>query len=119
MRKLILLIAISVSALAASAQNSANVTSTALKQSKSNGVYVYKLSDNITQKEVSAAAKYYEQYFTTAFDAAKHEAKLTLTENADIDKRVMQRFLISLNISEVTVDGKSQPFETVYEAYMK
>lgn len=119
MRKLFLLLAISFSAFAASAQNTAKVTSASLKESKASGVYVFNVSDKVTKKDVDASAAYYTQYFNTSFDEAKHEMKITLTENADINKRVIQRLLASLRVSELLVDGKPQTYEAAYEKFLK
>lgn len=120
MKKLFLLLTVALSAFAASAQNNAKTTAAALQQAKTTGVYTFRLSDGITADEVAAKSNYYTQYFTTSFDAAKHEATITLTQKEELNRRVMQRLMVGLQVSEVYVDGGSpMTFEEVFEKHIK
>lgn len=119
MKKLILITAVVFSAFFAAAQQTATVSSANLTKGKTSGTYVFTLPDAITNEQVEKVKGYYKDYFSVNFDAAKHTATIGLVKNEEVNKRVVNRFMVSLDIRTFAVDGNNLDFDTVFEKYMK
>jgi len=120
MKKILLVLAVVLSAFAASAQKTVTVTKDALTKSKSSGVYAFVLPADITTEQVEKAKGYYTQYFTVTFDETKHVATLSMIENAAKNRRVMNRFLVTLDVKTFRLDkeDKEYTFQELFDQYM-
>lgn len=119
MKKILFALVVTLMAFAASAQKSASVTAKALETGKSSGKYVMTLSSDITSAKVDEVKGYYTDYFTVSYDQVKHEATIALTANEPMNKRVILRFLSSLGMRTVNVDGSEKTLEDFYDGYLK
>jgi len=120
MKKIVLVLAVMISAFAASAQKMASASAETLTKGKSSGVYVFTLPAEVTTEKVEELKKYYDHYFTTAFDQGKHEVKFTLTENEPLNRRVISRFMAGVEVKEYKVGDKTYAsFDALFDQYMK
>lgn len=119
MKKLLLVFAVMAFGFAASAQKIATVSQASIFEGKTSGTYVLQLPDQTTVAEVDAAKAYYTGYFTVAYAPGTHLATITLTENAAMNRKVITRFLMALQLETVKVDGKTCPVGEFYETFLK
>lgn len=119
MKKILLALVVVLAVFAASAQKSASITAKALESGKTSGTYVLVLPADITTQQVDDVKGYYKDYFTVNFNQMKHEATIVLTANEPMNKRVILRFLSSLGMRSVNVDGTEKTLEEFYDGYLK
>jgi hypothetical protein len=119
MKKILLALVVMLATFAASAQKSASLSGKALASGKSTGTFVFVMPSEITTDQVDKVKGYYKQYFTVNFNQAKHEATLVLTENKEMNRRVILRFLGALETNAVNVDGKEKTLEDFFNNDLK
>jgi hypothetical protein len=115
MKKILLVLVVVLSALTASAQKTAAVSSKALEAGKTTGTYVLVLPADITTADVDRVKEYYKEYFIVTYNEMKHEASLALTKNEAMNKRVVLRFLSALGMDKVKVEGQERTLTEFYE----
>ena len=119
MKKILLILTVVLSSLAASAQESATSTAVSLNKGKSSGVFEFVLPATVTTEQVEKVQTHYTHYFTVAFDQNTHQATLTMTKNEPINRRVMHRFLASLNVQTIKVDAQEYTFDALFDKYLQ
>lgn len=119
MKKILLALVVMLATFAASAQKTASLSAKALESGKSTGTFVFVMPSDITTEQVDKVKGYYTQYFTVNYNQVKHEATLVLTENKEMNKRVILRFLGSLETNTVNVDGKEKSLEEFFNNDLK
>lgn len=119
MKKILLVLVVVLAGFAASAQKSAAVSSKALETGKTTGKYLFVLPADITSKQVDDVKGYYKDYFTINFNEMKHEATVVLSKNEEMNRRVILRFLSSLGMRTVTVEGTDRTLDEFYENNLK
>lgn len=119
MKKILLVLVVVLAGFAASAQKSAAVSSKSLETGKSTGKYLFAFPADITAKQVDDVKAYYKDYFTVGFNEMKHEATVTLTKNEEMNRRVILRFLSSLGMRNVNVEGTEKTLDEFYENNLK
>jgi hypothetical protein len=119
MKKLIVLTLVSLASVFSYGQKVATATPEALQKAKTSGVIVFGVPADITAAEVDGVKNYYKQYFTTTLDEKKHEITLTLINNDEMSKQVVNRLMVSLDIRDYKVDGSELSFDEVFEKYLK
>ncbi len=90
-----------------------------IEAAKTSGTFEFILPESITAEQVANAAKYYTQYFKVNFDAKSHKAKIVMEYNQPDSRFVIMRFLVSNNIKEIVMDGKTYNLEVFFTNYMK
>lgn len=119
MKKIFLALVVTLAAFAASAQRTASISSKLIEDGKSKGSYVFTLAPDVTSAEVDKVKGYYTTYFTVAFNESKHVATVTMATEDDMAPRVILRFLSSLGMNTVSVDGTDKPLDKFFEEHMK
>lgn len=119
MKKILLILTVVLSSIAATAQETATTTAASLTKGKTSGVFEFALPASVTAEQVEKAKSYYTQYFTVAFDQKSHQAVLTMTKNEPINRRVMHRFLVTLNVQTIKVDSEDYTFDALYDKYLQ
>jgi len=119
MKKILLVLVVVLTALAASAQKSASLSAKALETGKTSGTFLFVLPSDVTSQQVDEVKGYYKDYFSVNFDQAKHEATLVLTANEIMNKRVILRFLSSLGVRNVNVGGVEKTLDVFYDTDLK
>lgn len=119
MKKMLLVLAVIFSAFAASAQKMATVTNESLTKGKTSGVYVFTLPADITTAQVKDSEKYYTQYFKVNYDEGKHLATITMVQNNEKARRVIDRFMSTLQIRTFKVGESDYTFQELFDQYMK
>jgi hypothetical protein len=119
MKKILLVLVVVLAAFAATAQKTATVSAKSLEAARSTGKYTLVLPADITSEQVDNVKNYYVAYFTVNFNQMKHEAAITLTSNEQMNRTVIMRFLSSLGVRTVMIDGKEHTLDQFYEGYLK
>jgi len=83
------------------------------------GKYEFELPATASAEEVKKTAAYYTQYFAVAFDDKTKKATLTLTANENINRQVMERFLISNQVREIQLDGETYKVQDFFNKFVK
>lgn len=118
MKKLISVLTVFLFVFAANAQYTASATVADVKSGKSNGSFSFVLSKEITAEQVDGVKGYYENYFTVAFNPTSHVIQVKMKANEELNYKVMNRLMISLNVQTFMIDGTAQNFDQFYNTYL-
>lgn len=102
-----------------SAQDKAAISTEAIAKGKSQGVFEFVVPNSVDEAQVAEAAAYYPDYFTVDFDKKKHIVTIKLTKNEEMNKHVIQRFLLSINLEYITIENKQVRVDQLYDAHLK
>ena len=119
MKKILLVLAVILSAFAASAQKIATVTNESLTRGKASGVYVFTLPADITAAQVKDSENYYTQYFKVNYDEGKHLATITMVQDDAKARHVIERFMVSLQIRTFKMGENDYTFKELYDQYLR
>ncbi len=86
---------------------------------KKAGDFSFILPENVTAENVTQNSKYYTHYFTVTFDDATNRADIKMITNDEKSRHVIIRFLISLGVEQVTMNGTSENVEAFYQSHLK
>lgn len=81
----------------------------------------FSMGENFTADQIDKTASYYTNYFTTSVAAnaeGGHNLSFTLVEDTDIARKVIMRFFVSLEVSEIIVNGKTLELDTFISDYI-
>lgn len=118
MKKLISILTVCFLVFSASAQYTATATSTDVSTGKSNGTFSFVMSTAITSDQVDGVKGYYENYFTVNFNASTHVMQVKMKAKEELNYKVMNRLMISLNVQTFIIDGKELTFDEFYNKYL-
>jgi hypothetical protein len=118
MKKLISMLTVCLFVFAASAQYTATATSTDVSTGKSSGLFSFVLSTAITSEQVDGVKGYYENYFTVSFNPTSHVMQVKMKAKEELNYKVMNRLMVSLNIQKFIIDGKALTFDEFYNQYL-
>lgn len=76
-----------------------------LQNSKTDGEYVFVFTGK-TAEDMKKAAKYYENYFTVAFDESTQTAKINMVQNDERARSVIVRLFSASGVRNVDIDGE-------------
>lgn len=68
--------------------------------------YVFYFPETANVERVKETAEYYADYFTVNYDEQKKIATILMKNSDHLSKKVISRFLLSNEISEVEAEGK-------------
>lgn len=118
MKKILFALALVFGAFTANAQLKASTTAVSLQEGMSTMNYSFTMPNEASEEQINKVKDYYKNYFTVAYDSKSHVAKIHLTENKEMNRKVIQRFLMSSGVQTVTVDGKDMTVPNMYEQYL-
>lgn len=101
------------------AQKSITTSKEALTASKTSGVYSFVMPSDITADQVNSVKQYYTSYFTVDFTEATHVMKVKLLAKEEMNYKVMNRLMVSLDVRKFIVDGTEMDYEKMFATYMK
>lgn len=119
MKKLLVLLVVCFISALSFGQKVAAISKDALAAGKSTGVYSFVMPADVTSAQVESVKGYYKEYYTVAFDAKSHVLTMTLTQNAEMNIRVMNRMMVALEVRDFKVGDTNMTFEELYENYLK
>ena len=90
-----------------------------LEAGKKSGDFTFYLPESISADDVTQNSKYYTHYFTVNFDDASSKADIKMITNDEKSRHVIVRFLVSLGIEQVVMDGKAENVEAFYQTHLK
>ena len=119
MKKLFSLVVICLLTMVTYAQKSITTSKDALTTSKASGVYSFVLPSDISADQVNSVKQYYVSYFTVDFTESTHVMKVKLLAKDEMNYKVMNRLMVSLDIRKFFVDGTEMDYDKMYTTYMK
>jgi len=119
MKKLLLLTLVCFASALSFGQKVANASAETLQKGKTSGTYMFVMPSDVTSAEVDGVKNYYKQYFTVSMDEKKHELTVNLINKDEMSIRVINRLMVSLEITDFSVGGSELSFDEMFEKYMK
>ena len=120
MKKLLLFTLVCFASVLSFGQKTANASTESLQKGKTSGTFVFVMPSDVTAAEVDGVKNYYKQYFSATMDEKKHELVVTLINKDDeTSKRVINRLMVSLEVSSFSVGGTELSFDEMFDKYMK
>lgn len=83
-------------------------------------VFHFNLDQSITEAAIDDAASYYTDYFTVVSTASNngHDVAITLVQDDEMSRKVIHRFLVTLQIQNVNVGGSDVPVTDFMDTYI-
>lgn len=119
MKKLLLLTLVCFASVLSFGQKVANASAESLQKGKTSGTFVFVMPNDVTAAEVDGVKNYYKQYFTTTMDEKKHELTVVLVNKDEMSMKVINRLMVSLEVSGFSVGGTELSFDEMFDKYMK
>ena len=119
MKKLIVLTLVSLASVFSYGQKVATATPEALQKGKTSGIIVFTMPADVTAAEIDGVKNYYKQYFSTSMDEKKHELTITMLNNDENSRRVVNRLMVSLDIRDYKIGTEELGFDAVFDKYLK
>lgn len=69
-----------------------------------------------SEADVTKAAEYYTSYFTVSYAAGA--VTIQLVEDTEMNRRIIQRFFVTLGVAEITVNGTAIALENFVDTYI-
>jgi hypothetical protein len=102
----------------ASAQYTATASSNDVISGKSTGLFSFVLSNEISSDQVDGVKGYYESYFTVNFNPSTHVMQVKMKVKEELNYKVMNRLMISLNVQTYLIDGNKLTFDDFFNKYL-
>lgn len=118
MKKLISILTVCIFVFSASAQNTATATSADVTTGKTSGLFSFVMSNEITADQVAGVKGYYENYFTVNFNPSTHVMQVKMKAKEELNYKVMNRLMISLNVQTYLIDGNKLTFDDFFNKYL-
>lgn len=90
-----------------------------LVSAKNEGAFIFTSDKKLTNERVQESAKYYGLYFKVGFNADKNEISVNMITNDEKSRHIIVRFLVSLEVSKVKVDGTEYSPEDYFQTFLK
>jgi hypothetical protein len=88
-------------------------------KSRNTGVYEFQFPTSMNADEISKNAAYYTQYFTVNHEKNSGKVTITMVENTEKSRLVINRFFISNGVREIAMEGTTYSVEKFYEDFLK
>jgi hypothetical protein len=118
MKKLISILTVCLLVFSASAQYTATASTNDVISGKSTGLFSFVLSNEISSDQVDGVKGYYESYFTVNFNPATHVMQVKMKAKEELNYKVMNRLMISLNVQTYLIDGNKLTFDDFFNKYL-
>lgn len=92
---------------------------TEITAGKTSGKFKFVLPEGTKAEDVAQNSKYYEYYFTVAYDEKTRVADITMVTNDEKARSVIMRFLVSNQVEKLNVDGTLVSVSDYFEKYLK
>lgn len=76
----------------------------------------FTLDSKYSEADVTKSAEYYTSYFSVAYAAGA--VTITLVEDTEMNRRIIQRFFVTLGVSEVDVNGTNLVLANFVDTYI-
>ena len=120
MKKLITLIAIMVFTLGTFAQTAkVEGDKDLLKSNLVNKKVVFVMPSDMTAETIDKSAQYYTDYFTVDYNGESKVTKILLLSDAETDRRVIMRFLLSTGVRTINFDGQDYTIMEFYSSFLE
>lgn len=73
---------------------------------------------NKNATEIRTNANYYVSYFKVNYDEKTGRAMITFIDESQMSRKVVERFLISNQITEVVINGKPMPVQNFMDQFL-
>jgi regulatory protein YycI of two-component signal transduction system YycFG len=73
---------------------------------------------NKNATEIRTTANYYVSYFKVNYDEKTGRAMITFIDQSQMSRKVVERFLISNQITEVVINGKPMPVQNFMDQFL-
>jgi hypothetical protein len=73
---------------------------------------------NKNATEIRTNANYYVSYFKVNYDEKTGRALISFTDESQMSRKVVERFLISNQITEVVINGKPMPVQNFMDQFL-
>ncbi|WP_417265514.1 hypothetical protein [Brumimicrobium sp.] len=120
MKKIITLIAIMFFALVSFAQTAkVEGDKDLLKANLAKKEVIFVMPSEITSETIDKSAQYYTDYFTVEYSDETKVAKILLISDAESDRRVIMRFLLSSGVRTIQFDGNDYTIMEFYSNFLE
>ncbi|UKN01225.1 hypothetical protein K6119_15965 [Paracrocinitomix mangrovi] len=84
-------------------------------------VFHFNFDETISESSINDNAGYYTDYFTidAVADNGQHNVTITLIQDDAMSRKVIHRYLASLQVQTVSVDGTDVPREEFMQTYIE
>ena len=120
--KKILFLFLLVSSFSFSQQNSLTAkleNSGQFKENKVNGKFTFIFPKDLKPEEINKNAQFYVNYFTVQINKRNEVITITMLENSQKNRQIIQRFLLANNIKSIDIDNKIISVSQFYNEYLK
>jgi sporulation protein YlmC with PRC-barrel domain len=120
MKNLIALISILIFTLSSFAQTAkVEGTKEDLKNNLAKNLVVFVMPSEITAENIDKSAQYYTDYFTVEYNNESKVANILLISEAETDRRVIMRFLLSTGVRIINFDGAEYTIMEFYSNFLE
>lgn len=92
---------------------------THFNESKNAGEFKFILPNATKKEDVNRAAEFYKTYFTVSYDENQHIASVKMLVNDSKSRQIINRFMISLKITQIEMGGVLYKVEEFYQKQLK
>ncbi len=82
------------------------------------GLFEVKMPESTEVSEVERTSAYYTNYFTVEYDADTKIAVVQMVDNTPDNRRVINRFLLSNGVKDISFDGSNYSINQFYTQFM-
>lgn len=119
MKKLIMIFVVAVLSFAINAQtavftgNASSITSNV-----DDGMFEIEMPASVNKDASDKVVGYYSDYFTVNYNETSNVVKIDMVDNSSLGRRVITRYLLSLGIKSVELDGEKYTINDFYSTYL-
>ena len=90
-----------------------------VKAAKESGVYEFTLPQGVEEDEVNKNAGYYTDYFDVEYNHESRVAIITMKDNDEMGRRVINRFLLSSGAKHIEIEGEEFTLSKFFNNFMR
>lgn len=76
----------------------------------------FTIGSQYSEADVTNASTYYTAYFSVTYVAGA--VTIELVDDTEMNRRIIQRFFVTLGVSEVDVNGTNMPLDNFVDTYI-
>lgn len=96
-----------------------NGTKEDVRAAKESGVYEFTLPQGVEEAEVTKNAGYYTDYFDVEYNNESRVAKISMKDNDEMGRRVINRFLLSNGAKHIEIEGEEFTLSKFFNSFMR
>ena len=102
------------------AQNAVfNGTGEDIRSGRESGIFEFTLPETVDEEEVNKSASYYTSYFIVDYNHESRVAKISMQDNDEMGRRVINRFMLSSGVRHIEVEGKEYSLSDFFNTFMR